>query len=225
MKKFFIFTAVLLLSNAPLFAEDKAVPDLPMDEAVATPTPEEVSPPVDIVPAGAPPALVKKDKEARRKAADEAGILKAFKGVSAAWGKGSAAAVGKFFTNDASLVNPMGHTGWGRKEVEKIIAADLKMFKGSTQTFGNFKIVFVLPNLALVDTDATLSGMKGPDGAEAEPAMMHVYAVVVNRTGKWQARAVRVTAFLKPPAPAAPAANTSAEPVVDFPAAKESKAK
>ena len=226
MKKLFAFTAMLLLCAAPLFAEDKAVPDLPMEDAVETPTPEEISPPVDVVPAGAPPSLVKKDKEARKKANDEAGIIKAFKGASAAWATGNARAVGKFFTNDASLVNPMGHTGWGHQAVVKIIAADLKHFEGSTQTFGNFKILFVLPNLALVDTDATLSGVENPDGSNT--TNMHVYAVVVNRTGKWQARALRVTAFLKPPAPAgavAPAAGASAEPVVDFSTEKDEKKK
>jgi len=166
----------------------------------------------------APAAPVKKAMKAPKKSTnDETGIKKAFAGVSAAWASGDAKKMIKFFTYDSSLINPMGQEGWGKEEVAKIIAADLEVFKGTTQKFDNFKFVWIMPTIALVDCDAVISGMKTPDGMDAGDQKMHVYGEIVNRGKDWQARSIRVTSFMKPPS-AAPAVAVP-EPAVPAPAA------
>ena len=164
-------------------------------------------------------------KMAKKTAAgDEAGIKKAFEGVSTAWASGDAEQMIKFFTADSSLINPMGNEGWGKTEVQKIIAGDLQHFKGTTQTFDNFKFVFIMPSIALVDCEGTISGAKNADGTDAEPTKVHVYGLLVNRGKGWQARSIRVTAFLKPPSAATAAASASSSSDSAAPAASETPA-
>jgi uncharacterized protein (TIGR02246 family) len=132
---------------------------------------------------------------------DEAGIKKAFSGVEKAWDANDAAGVASFFTSDATLINPMGQQGQGHDGVLQVITGDLAgPLKGTQQTFGDFNITFVLPNLALVDATATLTGMTAPDGTAAAPTVFHFFGIVVNRGHGWQARAARIYAYLQPPA-------------------------
>src|SRR5207245_395058 len=103
MKKLLAGMGMLLLFTAPIMAQDQK-------QATAAPAPKAM-------------------KAAKKSANDEKGVEKAFEGVSAAWASGDAAQMMKFFTGDSSLINPMGQEGWGRAEVEKIVAADLEHFK------------------------------------------------------------------------------------------------
>ncbi len=203
MKKFWIGVGLLLGMAAPLLAQDEGAAPAPPAEEVEKPAAGE-SPSTFAQAAALATPAVKAPK--KKSLGDEAGIKKAFQGFSQVWATGDVRKVIKFFTYDSTLVNPMGRMGWGREEVEKVIADDLRIFKGTTQTFDNFKMIFVLYNLALVDCDATLRGMKTPSGADAGEQKFHVYSVIVNRGKAWQARAIRVASLLKLPA------ETSQEP-------------
>jgi hypothetical protein len=62
----------------------------------------------------------------------------------------------------------------------------------------------------LVDCTSTVTGMKKPDGTDADPMKVHVFGISVNRSGKkWQALAIRAFAALTPPGAAAPDASAA----------------
>ncbi len=195
IKKLLAGLSLLTLFVAPVFAQDQGAPAAPAAPAVDAPAP-----------------TAKKAKT--KKGGDEEGIKKAFDSFSEAWASADAAKIASFWVPEGSFINPMGVEAHNRKEIEQVVGADLQMMKGTAQNFSDYTIEFVLPNLALVDVTTTLTGMKNADGTDAEPGKFHIYAVVVNRGKAWQARALRVMAFMKPPseAPAAASAMDSATP-------------
>jgi len=228
MKKLLAVLGFSTLLVAPVMADDQAAaPAADKGAAVASSSADETSPAVAPAEGAAPAAAPMKKKASKASGVDEAGIKKAFEGVSAAWAAGDAKGVVKNFTFDCSIVNPMGTEGWGREDAEKVVANDLEMFKGTTQTFSDFKFTKIMDNLVLVDCTGTVAG--APDGEKK----FHVFAVVVNRGHGWQARVIRPYAFLPAPgsapaeaapavaAPAAAATPGSATPMVPAPAGSD----
>jgi ketosteroid isomerase-like protein len=199
MKNFFAALMLVLLVS-PVFADDAA--------------------PAAAAPVAAAPA----PKAKKAGMGDEAGIKKTFSEISDAWAAGDAAAIVSHFTKEASIINPFGQDAWNRDDAQKVIAADLDMMKGSTQTFDDFKFHSVLPGgFALVDATGTVSGLKNTDGSAAPDTQFHIYAAMANRGGKWFVLALRPYAFVKTgnaaavaPAAVAPAA---AAPAAAAPAA------
>jgi pyruvate dehydrogenase E2 component (dihydrolipoamide acetyltransferase) len=215
MKKF--LAAVLLgLLVSPVFAADAAAP------AVAAPAAADAAAaPADVAPAAE--AAAPKAKKA--KGGDEAGIKKTFKEFSEAWAAGDATAIAGHFLKEGSLINPFGQEAWGREDIEKVVAGDLAMMKGSTHTMDDYKFHFVLPGFVLVDATGTISGVKNADGSAAADMSVHVYAALAQRGAKWYILALRPYAFVKTgamaaaPAAAAPAAAPpAAAPVAPAPA-------
>jgi len=206
MKNFFAALMLVLLVS-PVFADDSA--------------PAAAAPAV-AAPAVAAPAAPKAKKSGM---SDEAGIKKTFSEISDSWAAGDASAIVSHFTKEASLINPFGQDAWNRDDAQKVIAADLDMMKGSTQTFDGFKFHSVLPGgFALVDATGTVSGLKNADGSAAADMQFHIYAAMANRGGKWCVLALRPYAFVKTgnataPAAAAPAAAAPADSTVPAPAA------
>jgi ketosteroid isomerase-like protein len=211
MKKF-LAALMLVLLVSPVFADDAA--------------PAAAAPAADASAAPAPAPKAKKSAMG-----DEAGIKKTFGEISDAWAAGDAAAIVSHFTKEASIINPFGQDAWNREDAQKVIAADLDMMKGSTQTFDDFKFHSVLPGgFSLVDATGTVSGLKNADGSAAADMQFHVYAAMANRGGKWFVLALRPYAFVKTgnaaaapaaaaPAAAAPAAVAPADATVPAPAA------
>ncbi len=175
----------------------------------------------EAAPASAAPVKIVAKKSPA--AHDEAGIQKTFAKVSEAWSAGSAAGVASFFTEDGSLINPMGMEGKGLAGVKKVIEAELAgPMKGTQQTFDDFSFTWVMSNFALIDCTATVSGMKKADGMDAEPMKVHVYGAIVNRGKGWKARSIRAFAYLQPPsAEAASAVPAPAD--ADLPVLKSDK--
>ena len=204
MKKF-LAAVLLALLVSPAFA-DNAAP------AAAAPADQ------------AAPAAEMKSKKAKP-AGDEAGIKKTFKEFSEAWAAGDAKAIGALFTKESSLINPSGQEAWGREDIEKVVAGDLDMMKGSTHTVDNFKFHFVLSGFALVDASGTLSGLKNADGSAAADKQVHIYAAMALRGSKWFFLALRPYIFVNggnatpAPAAAAPAAAPPAAPAAPAAAA------
>jgi len=195
LKKFFAGLGMLLMFVAPVLADTAAPATGP------APAADEAAAPV-----------AKKAKAP--KGNDEAGVKKLFSEVSDAWAAGDAHALASHWVVDGSLINPFGKDAWSRAEVEQVAGADIQMMKGSTQTFDDFKIRFVLGGFALVDTTGTVAGMKNPDGTDAPPHSFHIYAAVVQRGAKWFAVSVRPYSFIPVPG-SAPAADVAAPPAAD----------
>jgi ketosteroid isomerase-like protein len=201
MKNFFAALMLVLLVS-PVFADDAAP-----------------------APAAAAPAIAPAAPKAKKAGVgDEAGIKKTFSEISDAWAAGDAAAVASHLTKEASIINPFGQDAWNRDDAQKVIAADLDMMKGSTQTFDDFKFHTVIPSgFVLADATGTVSGLKNTDGSAAPDTQFHIYAVMAKRGPNWFVLALRPYAFVKTgnaaaivPAAAAPAA---AAPVAPAPAA------
>ena len=69
-----------------------------------------------------------------------------------AFNKHDAKAVAEFFAEDGDLINPMGITGHGRAEVEKIVAGDLaNIIRDGKTTFTINNIRFIKPDVVIVD--------------------------------------------------------------------------
>jgi uncharacterized protein (TIGR02246 family) len=191
IKKLLAGLSMVMVLAAPVFAADKAAP------------------------AAAPKAPAVKKAAPAAKPGDVAGIKKVFKEISDAWNAGDAKAMASHWLLDGTLITPFGVSASTRADIEKAIASDLEMMKGSTQEFSDFKIEFVMGGFALVDVTGTISGAKNPDGTVAPDSQVHVYAALVLRGTKWLARAVRPYAFMKMPgAPVAAAAAPAAAGVV-----------
>jgi uncharacterized protein (TIGR02246 family) len=202
MKKLFAVAAsLLLLFAAPLFADDQ------------TAAPAAAAPAADTAAPAAGSAM-----KAKKSGGDEAGVKAVFEKFSKAWADGDAKARAALFTYDATLINPFGVVADGRTEIEKVFEDENNTIaKGTTHTFDNFKIHFVLPNFALVDVDGTISGVKTPAGVDAPDVKLHVYGVVVNRGKDWKFFAARPAIYAPVPgsAPAADAAAPAAAPPAD----------
>jgi uncharacterized protein (TIGR02246 family) len=162
-----------------------------------------------VAAAPAPVVSVPMKKKKMTSAGDEQGIKKAFTGFANAWNAGDVNTAASYFTSDSSLINPMGQQAEGLDQVTQLLTSDLSgPMKGSQQSFDSFSFTFVMPNLALVDCTATVTGVTNPDGSAAQPMTVHVYSVEVNRGKGWKARALRAFTFLQPPS-----VETSATPV------------
>lgn len=208
MKRIFAALGVLSLLAVPVIADETAAPAGAAPAAAA--------------PAAEAPATAPVAKKASKAAmgGDEEGVKAAFERFSQAWAAGDAKARAMVFTNDGSIINPFGQEAWGRAEIVKLFEDEnATIAKGTTQTFDNFKMTFVLPNLALVDCDGTISGIKTPAGDAAPDQKVHVFVVAVKRGKDWQCRYARPTIFAPmpgaAPAAAAPAAADPAMPAKD----------
>lgn len=161
-------------------------------------------------------------KKAKMAGGDEDGIKKMFDDFAQAWNSGDVAGMTSFFTYDASLINPMGMEGQGLGGIKKVFKVEMAgPMKGTQQSYDDYKFVWVMNNMALVDTTATVTGMKKADGTDMGPMKVHVYGVIVNRGKTWKARSIRAYSFLPKPASsdassdaAAPSADNAA-PVAD----------
>jgi uncharacterized protein (TIGR02246 family) len=184
----------MLLLVAPVLAQDSKAPAVPPDAAA--------------------PAKVVAKKTAPVPG-DEAGVKAAFDAFSKAWGAGDAHARAMVFTNDGSVINPFGQEAWGRQELEKLFNQEnATIGKGTTHVFDHFRMTFVMPTLALVDCDGTISGIKTPAGTDAPDQKLHVFVVAVKRGTNWQIRFARPAIF---------AALPGSEPAAAAPAMPEAK--
>lgn len=177
------------------------IPALGQQAAPAAATP--------VAKAAAAPAVKAKAKPVN----DEAGIENRFDEFSQAWAAGDAKKMASFWVKDGSLINPFGQDAWNREDVEKVITADIGMMKGSTQTFDDFKYLFILQGFALVDCTATLGGLKNADGTDAPSKNFHIYAALALRDNQWYIRALRPYAFAPMPGATAAASSSMASSV------------
>lgn len=141
---------------------------------------------------------------ARAAAKDEDAVKARVAEFVAAFGKGDAKAAAMFFTDDAMLVNPMGISGKGNAEVEKIIAGDAAMLKDGKMEMKVVEFRAVGKDAAWVELEHTVTGAKGPDGKVMPTMTFHVPTLMVKKGKLWQIAEARPYAYL--PAPPAPKA-------------------
>jgi len=120
-----------------------------------------------VVLCGAAPApTVKSNEEQIRGVADE---------FAAAWNKHDPTAMAYVWAADGDLINPFGRRARGLTEIQRLFQDEQNnAMKNTTFTIKGFSIRFVDSTLALVDSDAEISGLTNPDGSAmlVSPALL-----------------------------------------------------
>jgi uncharacterized protein (TIGR02246 family) len=129
---------------------------------------------------------------------DETTILALEEAYDLAWNRGDAKALVSSFTPDAIIVNPRGEVAVGRAEFEKAMTGLLNgSFKGSIHKTKIIRIHFPKEDFAVVDGEATLTGIKEIEGSTA---LTHRFTdVVVRENDRWLITDVRAYVFLPRP--------------------------
>jgi uncharacterized protein (TIGR02246 family) len=132
----------------------------------------------------------------------EAAIQQVWQQFSDAWARGDARARASLWAEDATLINPFGVEARGRANIEKLFEQESAGFaKGTTHTFSNFSFRFLTPTLAEVDATGEVKGIRGADGAPQPTLTLHVFAIMVEKGGKWQMKDARPYVVTAPPGP------------------------
>src|SRR3954466_13078603 len=123
-------------------------------------------------------------------AADEAAIRRIVADQAAAWNAGDAHAYASRLAPEASFTNVFGMVMYGMDAFEKRNAEVLATFyKGTTKTHAVRRIRFVSPDVALVDINNEIHGVRSMPGGIAVPAdgvvKTQLMEVFVRRNGSW----------------------------------------
>jgi uncharacterized protein (TIGR02246 family) len=156
-----------------------------------------------IVAAAAPALAASKDEDAVKARVDE---------FVAKLAKGDAKGAASHFTDDATLVSPIGKSGKGPAEIEAVLAGDIAAILHDTKM--EMKVVqfrAVGKDAAWVELEHTVNGAKGPDGKPLPTLTFHVPALMVKKGKIWMTAEARPYAYLPPPPPP-PAAKPAAAP-------------
>ena len=130
-------------------------------------------------------------------ASDEAVIRKLEAEYDAAWNRGDTKALVSSFAPDAIVVNPYGLVAVGRVEFGEAITQFLRgPAAGSIHTSQITRFHFPKDDVAVVDGEATVSGLKDPDGAPAPPVLVKFTDVMIKKGGRWSIVDVRAYVLL-----------------------------
>ena len=143
----------------------------------------------------AAPALAQKGG-----AKDEEAIKAVVNGFVDGWNKHDAKVLTGAFADDGSVINPGGRVARGKAEIEKLFTEEQAgpMLKDSTMAMTVSNTRMVKPDVAFIDIDADLAGMKSPDG-KPMPGKHHIAVVAVKKAGKWLLEDIRPYMFAWPP--------------------------
>jgi uncharacterized protein (TIGR02246 family) len=111
--------------------------------------------------------------------------------IGAAFDKGDGQAVADNWTEDGTLINPLGVIAVGRTTVERLATIDAAtMLKGTKSVFTRERLRAVSDSAVLVDASHTATG--------ATQVSLHVTFLMVKAQGVWRVADARPYAFLMP---------------------------
>ena len=121
---------------------------------------------------------------------DEAAIRAIIAAQAEAWNAGDGAAYGMDVAADASFTNLFGMVMYGAPTfVERQVKVLATFYKGTTKRHAIRRIRFVTPDVAIVDIDNELRGVKSMPAGIAVPAdgifRTQLMEVFVRRSGRW----------------------------------------
>ena len=129
-------------------------------------------------------------------AGDDNAIKDRLDQFQSAWNKDDVSGIAALFTEDGTLINPVGVFAHGRDEVAKVVGQEhAGRFKASKYEISDVKVQWVTADIAVADISANISGVHGPDGAAAPDYAHHVVWVFVKKDGKWMVAAARPYQF------------------------------
>lgn len=141
-----------------------------------------------------PPGEPKAQKESAERAAIQA-VLDAH---GDAWTRGDAKAAVVILTEDADWVSGDGQVFEGRAAIESMHREALAEAKGSRHLHpGTPKIRLVRPDVAIVDGDSYMGGLRDEQGKELPPIFSRYTAILIKNNGKWMVTAFRSLPQLK----------------------------
>jgi len=133
------------------------------------------------------PASPKSDIE------NDAIIRKLYERFTVAWNQHEPATLAKMWVEDGDHVEPDGRVAKGRREIEKLFAAEHRsVFKQSHLTLSVDTVWFVTADVALVDGTYELSGARDPQGKELPARKGRLSSLFLKEGGKWLIAASRL---------------------------------
>jgi len=109
-----------------------------------------------------------------------------------AWNKHDAKQMSASFAEDATVVSAYGRLAVGREAIEKLFAEEqAASMKDSQALPSELKIQFITRNIAVVDEEIELGGMRSPEGKIVEPRRLRLSNVISKKAGKWWIAASR----------------------------------
>lgn len=144
-------------------------------------------------------AIAVESKEAR-----EAELRARLDAFAAAWNNHDAKEMSEIWAADGDLINPFGRMAHGRAEIEKLFQDEHSgALKHSTFKITNSSIRFLESEIAVVDSDAEITGIVNPDGTPGPTMNPHLTAVMKKSAGKWWMISGRAFSYLRPSSPPA----------------------
>src|SRR5437868_6347607 len=123
-----------------------------------------------------------------------------------AWNKHDYKAMAGFWADDGDIINPWGRMAKGKAEVEKLFQDEqMGMLKTTQQHINVNSIRFLDKDAAVVDADASMSGVMTPDGKPAPDFQHHITLVLQNVKGKFLVASGRPYQYMAQPAAPTPA--------------------
>jgi len=127
------------------------------------------------------------------------GVQKMQQDFFAAWNKNDVTALTSYWTEDATLINPLGRVAHGKAEIQQLFTDEqTTVFKGSTATVLEVKTRHLGPGLAFFDTEMTVDNAHGPDGSAMPQMKYHLSGVAKMNGKKWELVEARPYAFMQP---------------------------
>jgi len=149
-----------------------------------TPPPNPRTPPTPPAPSQPKPQGAEQEIRARSEV------------FAAAWNRHDFKAKAAFWAMDGDLIDPWGVNVKGRPALEKFFQDQhATVFKQSRYQIAKIATRSVKPDVAVVDWDATISGMTTPEGSEQPPLLHHVTLVMTKEANEWMFVAVRPVVY------------------------------
>ncbi len=118
----------------------------------------------------------------------------------AAWNRHEPAQMASVWHDDGDLIDPWGRIAKGRQQVQALFRDEQAgPMKTSTHQIAISSVRLVSSDLALVDGEGTVTGVRDSSGKELPPFKPHVFMVVAKRDGEWKILSARPYAFSSRP--------------------------
>ena len=119
---------------------------------------------------------------------------------TAAWNRHDAEQMAAVWAEDGDLINPFGRKAVGRDEVRGLLADEHAGVMKQSKHEMKVASVRMVGDVALVDLDSSITGMRHPEtGAEMPPMKLHIFAVMTKQDGKWMILSARPYSYLPAP--------------------------
>jgi uncharacterized protein (TIGR02246 family) len=114
-----------------------------------------------------------------------------------AWDKGDAKTIASFWTEDGTIINPVGMEAHNRGEVQKIIEMDMgTILKGAHANLTIDHVHMINATTAWCEGTHAFTNLKTPDGKPAPDMNAHVVTLAVKKGGTWMWQDARPYFFM-----------------------------